>query len=77
MDRTADRLARKIRELRGDQTKMAFAKKLGIAESSLNRIEQGTQNVTLATLDRLCRRLKWDVNELLNKSEPHPLPKVE
>ena len=66
MDRTADRLARKIRRLRGDQTKMAFAKKLGIAESSLNRIEQGTQNVTLATLDRLCRRLKCDVADLLS-----------
>ena len=65
MERLADRLAQNIRRMRGDQTQMAFAKKLGIAVSSLNRIEQGTQNVTLATLDRLCRRLKCDVNELL------------
>ena len=67
MERLADRLARNVRHLRGNHTQMAFAKKLGIAVSSLNRIEQGTQNVTLATLDRLCRRLKCDVNELLNK----------
>ena len=66
MERLANRLAGNIRRMRGDQTQMAYAKKLGIAVSSLNRIEQGTQNVTLATLDRICRRLKCDVKDLLS-----------
>ena len=68
MERLADRLARKMRLLRGDQTQMAFAKKLGIAVSSLNRVENGAQNVTLDMLERLSRRLKCDPADLISKS---------
>ena len=41
--------------------------KLRISNSSLNRMEQGEQNVSLKTLDVLCKRLKCDVADLFPK----------
>lgn len=64
MERLAHRLARRLRHLRGDRTQANFASKLGIAPASLNRIEQGTQNVTLKTLDSFCSRLGCDLRDL-------------
>lgn len=64
MDTLAIRLGKRLRELRGDEPQLQFAKKLGISKSSLNRMELGEQNVSLKTLDTLCRRLKRDVGEL-------------
>lgn len=64
MDTLAIRLGRRLRELRGDEPQLQFAKKLGISKSSLNRMELGEQNVSLKTLDTLCRRLKVKVGEL-------------
>lgn len=64
MERLADRLAKRIRELRGDISQLQFSKKLGISNSSLNRIEMAEQNVSLETLDVLCVRLKCDVGDL-------------
>ena len=64
MKTLAERLGRRLRELRGEDSQLAFAKKLGISKSSLNRMEIGEQNVSLKTLDILCRRLKRDVGDL-------------
>lgn len=58
-------LASNIRRLRGDKTQTEFAKKLAITQSSLNRIEQATQNVTLETLQKMCDRLKCKPSDLL------------
>lgn len=64
MDTLAIRLGKRLRELRGEEPQLQFAKKLGISKSSLNRMELGEQNVSLKTLDTLCLRLKRDVGEL-------------
>ena len=64
METLAIRLGKRLRELRGEEPQLQFAKKLGISKSSLNRMELGEQNVSLKTLDTLCRRLKRDVGEL-------------
>ena len=64
MGNLANRLARRLLELRGDTPQYQFARRLGISKSSLNRIEIGTQNVSLKTLDRLCTRLKCDIADL-------------
>lgn len=64
MEKLADRLAKRIKELRGDSSQLQYSKKLGISNSSLNRIEMAEQNVTLETLDALCARLKCDVADL-------------
>jgi len=65
-------LGKHLRSLRGDLSQLQFAKKLGISSSSLNRMEIGEQNVTLDTLEHLCRKLKCEAKDLLQED---PTPK--
>jgi len=65
----ARRLALRLRELRGEATQVEFARKLGISDSSLSRMEIGDQNVSLKTLERLCTRLKCDIADLFSRLE--------
>ena len=58
MGNLALRLAKRMRALRGGQSQLQFCKRVGLSQSSYNRIEMGQQNVTLKTLDILCQRLK-------------------
>lgn len=59
-------LALNIRARRGKLTQKQFARKLGIDQASVNRIELGEQNVTIDTLQLICNRLKCDAGELLD-----------
>ena len=59
------RLARNIRTLRGDKTQEAFARKLGISQATLARMESGAQNTTIKTLGQICKALKCKVSDLL------------
>ena len=57
-------LASFLRKRRGDQTFAQFSRKLGLSESTLHRIENGQQSVTLSRLQQILDRLKcslWDV----------------
>jgi len=38
-------------------------------QASVNRIEQGLQNITIDTLEKLCTRLKCSANDLLKKQK--------
>src|SRR5688572_30755597 len=58
------RLAKRLRELRGETSQLQFTRKLGLSQSSYNRMEMGQQNVTVDTLEVLCKRLKCDVGDL-------------
>lgn len=58
-------LSKRLRELRGDVSQVAFAKKLGIAQSTLNRIENCQQSITLVMLEQIAARLKLEVANLL------------
>ena len=58
------RLAKFIREKRGTATQREFARKIGVAQSTIMRIENLDQNVTIDTLDRLCRIFNTDVQGL-------------
>jgi len=60
------KLASKLRKLRGNTSLIEFSQKLGISKSSLHRMEMGQQNVTLETLETLCRRLKCQVADLFD-----------
>ena len=64
MGKLAKRLGENLRKRRGELPQVKYAKKLGISKSSLNRIEIGEQNVSLETLELLCKRLKCDVGDL-------------
>lgn len=65
----ARKLAKRIKELRGDVTQREFAKKLNINVGTLNRIEQGQENITLKTIQRMCTSLKCSVGSLFGESD--------
>lgn len=69
MDTLAKRLALTLRALRGDDRQSEFAKKLGIAQSTLNRLESAQQNITITTLEKLTRRLGRPVGDLFLSDE--------
>lgn len=62
-----DILAKNIRTLRGDKTQDAFARKLGISQATLARLESGAQNTTVKTLQQICKALRCDIGELFRK----------
>jgi len=62
-----DILARNIRALRGDKTQDAFARKLGISQATLARLESGAQNTTIKTLQQICKALRCDIGELFRR----------
>ena len=55
--RLRKQLGRFLRERRGDLTLAQFARRLGVSDSSLQRMEIGEQNVTLDTLENILARL--------------------
>ena len=64
----AQRLAKKLgaflRKRRGKLTYAQFARKAGLSDSTLHRLEMGEQNVTLKTIEHLTQRLKCTVADL-------------
>ena len=59
-----DNLARNLRTLRGDKTQDVFARKLGISQATLARLESGAQNTTVKTLQQICKALRCNIGEL-------------
>ena len=66
------RLARFIKERRGDMPQREFARKIGVGQSTIMRIENLDQNVTLDTLEQLCKYFRLDVAELFPSVPPSP-----
>ena len=60
----SSKLAKNIRSRRGETRQRPFAKTLGISQSTLNKIENNTGNVTLDTLNTMCKYLKCDISDL-------------
>lgn len=58
------RLAAFIKEKRGSMSQREFARRSGLAQSTIMRIENQDQNVTIKTLERLCQVFRVDVAEL-------------
>jgi DNA-binding Xre family transcriptional regulator len=63
-DRLAKQLAQFLRKQRGELTFQQFARKTGISDSTLHRMELADQNVTLKTLEQICDRLKCKVSDI-------------
>jgi putative transcriptional regulator len=59
------KLANELRARRGDLGQTAFAKKIGISQSTLNRIENEDQNVTIDMLEIICKRMKCKLSDLI------------
>jgi len=65
--RLAKQLGAFLRKKRGDLTYQQFSRKMGISDSTLQRLEMGEQNVTLKTLELICARLKCSVADLFEE----------
>lgn len=57
-------LGRYLRARRGVMTYAQFSKKLGLPPSTLHRLEQGTQSITLRGLRQIMRRLKCRLGDI-------------
>ena len=45
-------------------TQVEMARRLGVSQPTLARLENGNQNVTLRTVTRICRTLRCDPGDL-------------
>jgi transcriptional regulator with XRE-family HTH domain len=63
-------LGQYLRQRRGELTLTQFARKLGVATSTLQRMEIGEQNVTLDTLEKILKRLRCRMREVFDTDEP-------
>lgn len=61
------RLAKRLKQLKGDSKQAEFARRIGIGQASLNRILQAEQSVSLDLLETICNSLRIDVTELLRE----------
>ena len=67
--RLARQLGRFLRARRGDLTLEQFSRKLGVSDSTLQRLEMGEQNVTLKTLEQILDRLKCSVTDVFESED--------
>lgn len=58
------KLARFVRLQRGTQTFSQFARKLGVSESTLHRIENGHGSTTLRLLQQILKILRCDYEDV-------------
>lgn len=63
------RLAKFIKEKRGELPQRVFARKIGVAQSTIMRIENMEQNVTLDTLETLCNVFHVEIQELFPRQD--------
>ena len=53
-----------LRKQRGDLTFAQFARRIGVSKSTLQRLEQGDQNITVDTLEHLLSKLSARISEV-------------
>ena len=63
------KLAKSLKRMRGEISQNQFCKKLGVDHSTLNRLENREQNVTIDTLEKFCINLDCDLSDLFDVSE--------
>ena len=61
-------LGKFLRERRGELTYAQFSRKLGLQPSTLHRLEQGAQSITLRGLQQIMRRLKCGLRDIFPNS---------
>jgi transcriptional regulator with XRE-family HTH domain len=57
-------LAEYLKRKRGDQTFQQFARKIGLSDSTLQRIEMMEQNVTIDSIQHIADRLRCKVSDI-------------
>lgn len=56
----------KTRRKASELNQRAFAKKAGVSKSTIDRLENCSQNTTINTLEILCDAFKCNINDLFN-----------
>jgi transcriptional regulator with XRE-family HTH domain len=70
MQQTLDKqLAEFLRKKRGHATYAQFAKSLGITPSSLHRLENGQQSITLKKLQQILGRMKCGLQDVFTSAK--------
>jgi len=64
-----ERVAAFLRMRRGEQTYRQFAPKLGMSSSTLHRLENMEQSITLAKLYAVAQRMRVSLDDILNWRE--------
>jgi transcriptional regulator with XRE-family HTH domain len=67
----AKTVQRKLRELQGELTYRAYARKLGVSLGTLSRLQNAPQNATLATIEKISRALHVTPSQLLDDADTH------
>lgn len=67
----ARQLADVLRRMREEAglSQVEMAKRLGISQPTLNRLESARQNTTLKTLNQLCRALRCELGDLFGRGQ--------
>ena len=65
-----EQLARFLREQRGETTFAQFSRKIGLPPSTLHRLEQSTQSITLRGLQQIMRKLKCGLRDVFPDDFP-------
>lgn len=63
-DTLEQQLGRFLRQKRGERTYAEFARRLGLPQSTLHRLEAGTQSITLRRLQIIMKRLSVTLPEI-------------
>jgi predicted transcriptional regulator len=61
------KLAKFLKDQRGEMTFAQFSKKTGLPRSTLFRLEQCQQSITLGRLQQIMDRLKCDLDDVFGK----------
>jgi transcriptional regulator with XRE-family HTH domain len=61
------KLAAFLRKQRGEQTYTQFSKKLGFPRSTVFRLENGEQSITLGRLQQIMDRLKCSLSDIFGE----------
>jgi DNA-binding Xre family transcriptional regulator len=69
-----ERLAYYLRTRRGNEGQIAFARRLGVSQSTLQRLEMAQQNVGLDMLETICVRLHCEIGDLFPPLPPTAQP---
>ena len=64
------KLARFLRSQRGGLTYTQFARKVGLGESTLHRIENGQQSATLRAVQLILKGLKCSYSDVFESASP-------
>jgi predicted transcriptional regulator len=63
------KLAKFLREQRGDLTFAEFSKKVGLPPSTIFRLERCEQSITLGRLDGVLRKLKCSLGDVFGEGK--------